>query len=90
MGFEQPNQENSQSKQNSVNDEIGELFVCLQILWIQTADKRAFEEVNAKSDKILEKLRWLVGVLSFEDRCWKELGCDLITTLALCYNIRTR
>ena len=52
---------------NSVKDEIGEPIVCLHVLWIQTADKRAFEEVNAKFDKILGQLQWLVVVLSFED-----------------------
>ena len=63
----------------------------MHILWIQTADKRAFEEVNAKLDKILGQLQWLVGVLSFEDRWWKELGgYDLCTALVLRFDIRTR
>ena len=37
-------------------------------------DERAFEEVNAKLDKSLGQLQWIVGVLVFEGTWWKELG----------------
>ena len=42
----------------------------------------------ATLDNIVE---WCLGVLSFEDRWWKELGgYDLCTALVLRFDIRTR
>jgi hypothetical protein len=77
--FEQPNKENSHSKQNSVKE--NHLFVCIDY---------GSEQLRkmATLDNIVE---WCLGVLSFEDRWWKELGgYDLCTALVLRFDIRTR
>jgi hypothetical protein len=77
----------NQNKILSKNQKESCLFVCIRYgseLLIKEFDECVFEEVLAKLVKILGQLEGLLGVLSCEDRCWKEQGVMIFAQLWCC------
>jgi hypothetical protein len=77
----------NQNKILSKNQKESCLFVCKRYgseLLIKELDLSVFEEVLSKLVKMLGQLEGFLGVLSCEDRWWKEQGVMIFAQLWCC------